>query len=245
MRTVIIIPARYESSRFPGKPLVNLLGKSMIRRVYDICCDSIGSNNTYVATDDHRIMDHCKEQNIQCVMTDKSCLTGTDRIYQASTQIEADLIINVQGDEPLINPNDIKTVINEAKKHPDKIINAMGRIEDEKSFNSTTVPKVVSTPSGKLLYMSRAGIPLNKKSEFISAYRQVCIYAFPKDVLKSFYSLGKKTSLEEIEDIEILRFLELGHEIKMVEVDGSSIAIDVEEDVQKVIKILKKRKLDE
>lgn len=241
MRTVIIIPARYESTRFPGKPLIDLLGKSMIKRVYDICADTIGAKNTYVATDDQRIEKHCRVHNINCIMTDQNCLTGTDRIYQASTKIDADLIVNVQGDEPLIDPNDIITVIEEAKKHPDKIINAMGRIVSEDSFKSATVPKVVATPNGKLLYMSRAGIPLSKRSEFISAYRQVCIYAFPKETLKSFYDLGTKTPLEEIEDIEILRFLELGYEVKMVEVNGNSVAIDVEEDVDKVIEVLRKQ----
>lgn len=241
MKVSIIIPARYESSRFPGKPLTNLLGKSMIQRVHKICSETIGAENTYIATDDTRIEKHCNQNNIKCIMTPKSCLTGTDRVYQASLQLDSDILINVQGDEPLINPNDIVAVINEAKKNPTKIINAMGKIDSEETFRSLTVPKVTADLNGKLLYMSRAGIPLSKNGEFLSASRQVCIYSFPKNALEKFYNHGKKTPLESIEDIEILRFLELGYEVKMVEVCGNSIAIDTEEDAQKVIEILKQR----
>jgi 3-deoxy-manno-octulosonate cytidylyltransferase (CMP-KDO synthetase) len=241
MKISIVIPARYESSRFPGKPLVQLRGKSMIQRVYEICSKTIGAENTYIATDDTRIKNHCNEKNMNCIMTPKSCLTGTDRVYQASLKIDSDILINVQGDEPLINPDDILAVIKEAKNNPNKIINAMGKIDSEEAFNSPTVPKVTADLNGRLLYMSRAGIPLSKKGQFVSASRQVCIYSFPKDALEKFYNYGRKTPLENIEDIEILRFLELGYEVKMVEVCGNSIAIDTKEDAEKVIEILKRR----
>lgn len=241
MKFSIVIPARYESSRFPGKPLIDLLGKSMIQRVYEICSKTIGEENTYIATDDERIESHCTQNNMNCIMTPKSCLTGTDRVYKASLELDSDILINVQGDEPLIDPDDILAVINEARRNPDKIINAMGKIDSEESFNSLTVPKVTTDMEGKLLYMSRAGIPLSKNGDFITASRQVCIYSFPKGALEKFYIYGKKTPLESIEDIEILRFLELGYEVRMVKVSGDSIAIDTEEDSKKVIEILRER----
>jgi 3-deoxy-manno-octulosonate cytidylyltransferase (CMP-KDO synthetase) len=231
---VIIIPARFKSSRFPGKPLVNLCGKSMIHRVWERCCLALPKELVYVATDDLNISDHCKAFGIQVIMTPSCCLTGTDRVYEASKKVEADIYINVQGDEPLIDPNDIKQVIETSNRYPDNIVNAMCAIASEHDFYSSTVPKVVTRPDGRLLYMSRAAIPTNKKLEFTSAKKQVCIYAFPKASLEKFNSVESKTPLEEIEDIEILRFLELGYEVNMIEVSASSVAIDIPADVTRV-----------
>ena len=234
MDTAIIIPARYKSSRFPGKPLIDILGKSMIFRVWEQCSEAIPSNNIFVATDSEEISSHCLKRNIQVISTSSNCLTGTDRVYEASLKINANTIINVQGDEPLINPDDITKVINESKKFPNKIINAMCKIEQDIDFRSINIPKVVARKDGNLLYMSRAPIPMDKLNSFSKAWKQVCIYAYPKEVLKSFANEPKKTPLEFLEDIEILRFLELGYEIKMLEVPASSIAIDVPSDVERV-----------
>jgi 3-deoxy-manno-octulosonate cytidylyltransferase (CMP-KDO synthetase) len=243
MKKAIVIPARYESSRYPGKPLIDLMGKSMIQRVYEICEKAIGGSQVYIATDDVRIQEHCLAENMNVVMTSSSCLTGTDRVYEASLKIDADVFINVQGDEPLISELDIRVVIEEAEKNPDKIINGMGEIRSADDFFSCTVPKVVADPNGRLLYMSRAGIPSNKSHTFDWGFRQVCIYSFPQNCLKHFYDFGKKTPLEESEDIEILRFLELGYEVKMVKVSSNSVAIDTEEDRERVLKILNERQV--
>jgi 3-deoxy-manno-octulosonate cytidylyltransferase (CMP-KDO synthetase) len=235
---VIIIPARFKSSRFPGKPLVSLCGKSMIHRVWERCCLALPKELVYVATDDLNISDHCDALGIQVIMTPSSCLTGTDRVYEASKIVAADIYINVQGDEPLIDPNDIKQVIATSTRYPDNIVNAMCPIASEYDFYSSTVPKVVTRPDGRLLYMSRAAIPTNKKLEFGAAKKQVCIYAFPKNSLEKFSCVEAKTPLEEIEDIEILRFLELGYDVNMIEVSASSVAIDVPADVDRVEAIL-------
>jgi len=234
MDTAIIIPARYQSSRFPGKPLTNILGKSMIYRVWQQCAKVLPSKNIFVATDSEKITSHCLENNIQTLLTSSECLTGTDRVYEASKQIQADTIINVQGDEPLINPEDIKKVIKEAKKYPNQIINAMCPILVEKDFRSINIPKVVFRKDLQLLYMSRAPIPIDKINSFSKAWRQVCIYAFPQNALKSFALERSKTPLEFLEDIEILRFLELGYDVKMIAVSNSSIAVDVPYDVKRV-----------
>lgn len=231
---VIIIPARFKSSRFPGKPLVDIAGTSLIRRVWQRCAQTLPAEQVYVATDDRRIADHCRMAGIQVVMTGEDCLTGTDRVYQASLQIEADLYINVQGDEPLVKPADIMAVIEAARARPGAVINAMCSIRGEHDFRSPTVPKVVTRPDGRLLYISRAAIPTDKSLSFYQAKKQVCIYAFDRPTLDAFAGTGAKTPLEAVEDIEILRFLELGFDVRMVEVSQASVAVDVPEDVDRV-----------
>lgn len=239
MRTVVIIPARYQSSRFPGKPLTSILGREMILRVWDRCCLAMPASDVYVATDDERIRDCCVAAGVQVLMTGSECLTGTDRVYEASLQVAADLYLNVQGDEPLLDPQDILAVIDAAKKNPGTILNAMAPIREESDFRSNTVPKVVARPDGRLLYMSRAPIPTNKQHDFVSAMKQVCIYGFTAEALNAFASRASKTPLEEIEDIEILRFLELGFDVQMITVSESAIAVDVPADVERVEQALR------
>ena len=238
MDATIVIPARYRSSRFEGKPLVRLGGRAMIARVWDRCIVALPAERVYVATDDARIADLCRAEGIQVLMTGEDCLTGTDRVHQAALQVKADLYVNVQGDEPLIRPDDIRVVIDAAEARFGRIVNAMCPIFEEADFRSTTVPKVVARPDGRLLYMSRAPIPTDKARAFGRAMKQVCIYAFPHAALDAFAAHGRKTPLEEIEDIEILRFLELGYDVDMVEVSGASIAVDVPEDVERVERAL-------
>ena len=168
-------------------------------------------------------------------MTPDTCLTGTDRLFEVSKHVDADIYINVQGDEPLIKPDDIHMVMEAAKRKPDTIFNAMCPIQTEEEYRSPTVPKVVTTLDGILLYISRAPIPTTKEKGFKSAWKQVCIYAFPKEKLELFARQRNKTPIEAIEDIEILRFLELGYEVKMVPVSKASIAVDVPEDVDRVL----------
>ena len=182
---------------------------------------------------------HCVEFGAQVVMTSENCLTGTDRLAEANEALNLDLIINVQGDEPIIDPAEILKVVNFALDNPGSIVNAVALIDDEIEFESVTIPKVVMTPERKLLYMSRSKIPGSKNQDFKFGYKQICIYAFPKEVLQLFRSHPEKTRLEAIEDIEILRFLELGLDVEMVEVSGKSMAVDVPSDVVKVRKIIK------
>ena len=132
----IIIPARYQSSRFPGKPLALISGKPMIVRVWERCSKVLPSDDIYVATDDDRIFNCCKERGINVLMTSKNCFTGTDRVFEASQMVKADIIINVQGDEPLICEQDIQTVIDAAKRHSQSVINAMCQIKDERDFRT-------------------------------------------------------------------------------------------------------------
>lgn len=233
-KVAIIIPARFKSSRFPGKPLALISGKTLIMRVWERCVGAIPGAIVCVATDDARIASHCETFGANVVLTPDTCLTGTDRICSASDQIAADIYVNVQGDEPLIEPQDIRRVVEAFIQRPERVHCAMTAIFDTSEFLNLNVPKVVTTPDHELVYISRAAIPGNKEGRFRTANKQVCIYAFSKHHLNHFASIPEKTPLEEVEDIEILRFIETGVRVEMVPVSGSSIAVDIPSDVAKV-----------
>lgn len=235
---ILVIPARYKSGRLPGKPLIVIKGKTMLERVWTKCSKAFDKKKIFIATDDKRIQNLCKLKNYNCIMTSDKCLTGTDRVFEVSKKIKAKTYINVQGDEPLISPIDIKKVIQSSKKNKSYIINAMTKIDNEKDFRSVNVPKLTVDKNNFLMYMSRAPIPLNKENKFVEAYKQVCIYSFPSKQLSEFGKIKKKTYNENFEDIEILRFLENGYKVKMVKVSNSSIGVDTMKDVRRVSKLI-------
>jgi len=237
---LLVIPARYQSKRLPGKPLLDIDGLPMIIRTFNQCNRAVHKSKIIVATDDQRIQKLCEKEDIKTIMTSKKCLTGTDRIAEVSKKIKKDFYINVQGDEPICNPNDIRKIIKYAKKFPKTIINGFTEIKDKRSFYSPNIPKIVFGNDGNLLYMSRAPIPSNKSNKFIKAWKQVCIYSFPYDTLKAYASVKKKTPLEAIEDLESNRFIELGYKIKMLKMSNVSIAVDTKEDLFRVRKLVKK-----
>jgi 3-deoxy-manno-octulosonate cytidylyltransferase (CMP-KDO synthetase) len=210
----------------------------MLLRTYEQCIKAVDSALVYVATDDDRIVQHCNQFGMQVLLTSESCLTGTDRIAEVAEQIKATYYINVQGDEPVFDPNDIITIIKALKEYPGEILNGYCQITDEEQYTSVYVPKVVFKPDGQLLYMSRSAIPGNKERCFVKAWRQVCIYAFPYQSLVEFAATTAKTPLEEQEDIEILRFIELGFNVRMLPLSTTSIAVDTPGDVIKVLKRL-------
>ena len=166
--------------------MADLCGKSLLRHVWEKCAQAVGSENVIVATDDHRIMDHCSEGGMKSLLTSESCLTGTDRLAEVAQRIKKKHYINVQRDEPLIDPKDIRKILSKSLIDPEIIFNGMCDIDDEKDFISYNVPKVVCSENNDLLYMSRAPIPSNKSGDFIKAKRQVCIYSFPRDALLKF-----------------------------------------------------------
>lgn len=239
MKTVILIPARYKSSRFPGKPLAKILGKEMILRVLEICNKSIDRKDIFVATDNLKIKNFVEKNKFNVILTSKKCLTGTDRIAQASKKIKSDIFINVQGDEPVINPIDIKKIINAKKRYPNYVICGYTKLKNNENVNNKNLPKVLINKKSDLIYMSRSPLPGKKDNKKKVEYlKQVCIYAFNKKDLDKFYKFGKKSDLEKIEDIEILRFFEIDIPIKMILLSKSSIAVDVKSDIKKVEKFL-------
>ena len=234
----IVIPARYESTRLPGKPLLDLCGKTMIQRTWEQCTKALSPSQVFIATDDARISDHVESFGANVIMTSSSCLTGTDRLAEANAKLELDLVVNVQGDEPIINPVDIKAVITYALQNTGVVVNAIAPVETVEEFNSTTIPKVVKSLDNNLLYMSRSPLPGSKKKVFEFGFKQICIYAFPKESLIEFSRTAVKTPFEEVEDIEILRFLEIGIPVKLIQVSGASMAVDVPEDLVKVRELI-------
>lgn len=236
MKTVIVIPARYKSSRFPGKPLVPLLGKPMILWVAELSARAIGKEHVYVATDDARIAQVVQDAGFSTVMTSEAALTGTDRLAEAARQIEADIYINVQGDEPIIESGDICNVRDKKVERMDAIINAYCWISEEENPDSVNIPKVITNEQDRLIYMSRKALPGYKDEKNAPARykKQVCIYAFTRQELMAFQEFGRKSALEACEDIEILRFLEMEKTILMVESSGGSLAVDVPDDVPPV-----------
>ncbi|SFX08818.1 3-deoxy-manno-octulosonate cytidylyltransferase [Marinospirillum alkaliphilum] len=240
MRTVILIPARFASSRYPGKPLVSLLGKPMILWVAELSAKAVGQENVYVATEDERIRSVVEAAGFQSVMTSAEALTGTDRLAEAAEKIKADIYINVQGDEPLVDPKDILKIMNEKLTTPEHIINGFSWVSESEDPHSVNIPKVITREDNTLVYMSRAALPgfKDQKCAPVGYKKQVCIYAFNQDELKAFRSFGRKSQLEHSEDIEILRFLELGKSIRMVETKPGSLAVDVPEDVGRVEKAM-------
>ena len=243
---LIVIPARFKSTRLPGKPLRKICGETMIKRVYDKCV--VTGLDTVVATDDTKIARECTDNNMEFIMTSEHCLTGTDRVADAASIKTKQYAgyINVQGDEPFINPNDILKIAEEMtprafNRKTDEVFCGMCRITEKEQYYSPHVTKIVFNQdkpdhSGLLRYISRAPIPAVKEGyEWPEGdvWKQVCIYGFKWWHLKEFTKKKVKAPLEFVEDIEILRFLELGVDVRMIMIEGSPMAVDTEEDLQK------------
>lgn len=234
MNYSIIIPARLKSMRFPAKPLAMINGRALILRVADIASALIGRDRVFVATDADEIDRFVKDNGYQSIMTSPDNLTGTDRVAEAAKYVHSDFIINIQGDEPMVEIADIQRVIDAKMAAPNMVANAYCQLNNDQDPVDVNIPKVVFNENNKLLYMSRAAVPGTKSGLAETYFRQVCIYGFNRQELNEFARFGRKSELEEQEDIEILRFFELGYDINMVEVTGGSLAVDVPEDVVKV-----------
>jgi len=240
MKTIVVIPARYKSSRYPGKPLAPLLGKPMILWVAELSAKAVGADRVYVATDDERIAEVVRNAGFQVTMTSEQALTGTDRLAEVAEKVDADIYVNVQGDEPLVSPQDILSAIEQKKSYPDQVINGYCALSKDEDPHSVNIPKVLFTEKQQMIYMSRQAIPGAKDSRYAPTeyYKQVCIYAFSRQELIDYGRFGRKSIVEQSEDIEILRFLEWGQGIRMFETQSGSLAVDVPEDVEKVEAVL-------
>lgn len=242
MKIIGVIPARYESSRFPGKPLADICGKPMIWWVYKQCMLVDDFDEVIVATDDMRIMKACQEFGIKVTMTSSEHRTGTDRIGEVAEKIPADLYVNIQGDEPLLEPKNIKKAIAPFYDDPDlQITNLMTRIHNPVDIYNCTVPKVLVNNENEAVYLTRSPAPYPKGRIDFNCYKQVCVYGFKPQALEFFCKYGKqfgKARLESIEDIEILRFIENGYKVKYIEVDSQTVAVDTINDLKKVNEIV-------
>ena len=214
----------------------------MILWCAELAARAVGRDHVYVATEDQRIVDVVEGAGFQAVMTSTSALTGTDRLAEAAEKLDYDIYINLQGDEPLCDPEDIRKIAAKKAEDTSVIVNGFSWISDEEDPHSRNIPKVVSTEDGRMMYMSRAALPgfKDEKCAPTRYKKQVCIYAFTRDELRAFASFGRKGEVEACEDIEILRFVELGYQIIVVETRPGGLAVDVPEDVAPVEAALKR-----
>lgn len=238
MKIIGVIPARYQSSRFPGKPLADICGKPMIWWVYQQCKKVEDLDTVCVATDDTRIFRTCKSLGVDVVMTADTHPTGTDRIGEVAGKMSADLIVNIQGDEPLLEPETIKAAIKPFYTDPNlQVSNLMTKIKNPVDAVNCTVPKVITNKDGIGIYLTRTAAPYPKGSLDYSYYKQVCVYGFKPEALRFYCEYGiryGKAKMEAVEDIEILRFIENGYKVQFIEVDSETVAVDTPNDLEKV-----------
>lgn len=238
MRILGVIPARYKSSRFEGKPLADIYGKPMVWWVYQQALKVKEFSQVYVATDDTRIFEKCSEMNINVIMTSESHQTGTDRVGEVARKIPADIYINIQGDEPLIEPETISDAIKPFYNNVEEIYvtNMMTKIIRDYEIIDNTVPKVIVNSTGKGVYLSRLPIPY-PKGDVTSYYKQVCVYGFTPKALE-FYCSTPRGIIEKAEDIEILRFIENRYPVQFIETSHDTVAVDTKKDLQRVREII-------
>ncbi len=239
MNIIGVIPARYKSSRFPGKALVDIHGKPMVVRTFEKAKMVKEFDKLLVATDDERIEDVCKKFNIPTMMTSTEHPTGTDRLAEVAEKINGDLYVNIQGDEPLIKKETIAAAISPFITKgllEFEVTNLYTVIRKHTDLMDSTVPKVVIALDKTAIYLSRLPIPYPKDSRDIKYYKQVCVYGFTPRALAGFAKL-KQGPLEKAEGIELLRFIEHNIKVRMVEVEQDTLSVDVPADLELVRKI--------
>lgn len=238
-----MIPARYEASRFPGKLMKDLGGKSVIARTYESAKQTNLFDEVYVVTDSDIIFSEIKKIGGQVLMSKKEHDCGSDRIAEAVEKMDVDIVINVQGDEPFIDTISLGKLIDVFKKDTKKEIDLASLKVEITNFIDIENPnnvKVITDNNDFAIYFSRSVIPFwrDKKID-VKYYKHIGVYAFRKSVLTDFYHTPM-TPLESAEKIEAIRYLEVGKKIKMIETDKLSIGIDTPEDLEKAIKVLNK-----
>jgi len=247
MNVIAIIPARYGSTRLDGKPLLDIAGKPMVQWVYERAKKAKLIRDVLVATDDKRVMSAVERFGGKAVMTSSSHRSGTDRIAEAAGSLNADVIVNVQGDEPLIEPEMIDEAIKPLLAESSLLISTLKtRIANEEELKDPNVVKVVTDREGFAIYFSRLPIPyVRESSEFgvrsselkATYYKHIGLYVYRKDFLLKFAKM-KPTPLEDAEKLEQLRVLENGYKIKVVQTKYNSVGVDTKEDLERVREIV-------
>jgi 3-deoxy-manno-octulosonate cytidylyltransferase (CMP-KDO synthetase) len=241
MKIIAVIPARYASTRFPAKLMQDLGGKTVIRRTYEAAVSTNLFDDVFVVTDSELIYKEIISNGGKAIMSIKEHESGSDRIAEAIENMDVDLVINVQGDEPFINKKPLEELIEVFKNDVEKKVDLgslMFQITDKEEINNPNNVKVITDQEGFALYFSRSVIPFPRDENAGVRYmKHIGIYAFRKQALLDFYSLPM-LSLEASEKLEQLRYLEYGKRIKMVETTHGSIGIDTEEDLEKARKLI-------
>ena len=244
MKSICIIPARLGSSRFPNKPLKRILGKEMIGHVYDNIKNLKDINYVTVATPDKKIMDYMKSINGNSIITKKSHTRASDRTAEALLKIEKklktkfDLVIMIQGDEPMVNIKMIKRTISKFKKDKKtKVSNLISKIKSKKDFSNKNIIKVVFDNNLNALYFSRKAIPFSSNNQF--GWKQVCIIGFRRDILIKFNKL-KESFLEISESVDMNRLIENEINVQLIKIKDITHPVDTKADIKIVEKMMKK-----
>jgi len=241
VKAIGIIPSRYASTRFPGKPLVDIKGKTMIRRVYEQANSCPVLSGVFVATDDQRIADEVVSFGGNVILTSSHHLSGTDRCFEALEKLgkdKYDVVVNIQGDEPFIHPEQISKVVNIFNKNRDTEISTLAHIADDKDLTNPSLVKIVRNISGEALYFSRSPIPFIRGAgsedhvKLYSFLKHIGIYAYRSDILEKIVKLPP-SSLEKAESLEQLRWLENGYSIIVEITDKESFPVDMPEDLKR------------
>ncbi len=238
MKTLGIIPARYASTRFPGKPLVDIAGKSMIQRVYEQAKKCAQLSEVIVATDDDRIFEHVHSFGGKAVMTASTHQSGTDRCAEvAEKHPEYDVIINIQGDEPYIDPEQINKLISCFDDANTQLATLIKKVLNEQELHNTNSPKVIINKNSEAIYFSRSPLPHIRGQEpqnwlhHFTYFKHIGIYGYRADILEQITKLPV-SPLEKAESLEQLRWVENGYKIKVAETEIETIAIDTPEDLK-------------
>ena len=239
LSVVAIIPARYESTRLPGKPLVDIAGKPMIEHVYKRACAARSVGVVIIATDDERICDAAETFGGRAQLTSRSHLSGTDRLAEIAANLTADLIVNVQGDEPLIDPAAIDSAIEPFRTDSRlQMTTLRKKITDRSELHDPNVTKVVIDRDGYAMYFSRAPIPFTRDgSPDATAWRHIGLYVYRRTTLLRLTSLTP-TEMERAEALEQLRAIEHGIRIKTVETRHNSLGVDTPDDLERVRQVM-------
>ena len=231
--TVGLIPARWSSSRFEGKPLALINGIPMIRRVYDLACQVKQLDTVVVLTDDDRIVDYCSKNEMRCIVVEDDVRSGTDRCAKALELLDGNIFVNIQGDEPLLNPDAVDRLISE---HRNGVSNAYVYVNNDDKLQDKNVVKTITDMNSNAIYYSRLPIPYQQR-ESTPFTQQLGLYCFDRHMLKIFPSLLVGDN-EKAESVEMLRYIENGYAVNMVEVEDEGLSVDTIEDLKKVEEFL-------
>ncbi len=230
-KVVVMIPARMASSRFPGKPLAKLLGMTMVEHVYDRCKLSKKVNEVYVATPDRSIAEEVEKFGGKFIMTSPLHKRACDRVAEASLSVKANVVVTVQGDEPLIAPQMVDMAVETLVTDQEAVCVNLATVATKEEANDPNEVKVVTDPEGYALYFSRIAIPTNLRGEgTVSFLKQLCIIPMTKDFLQTFINLSP-TPLEISESVDMLRLLEHGYKVKIVKAEKEVKSVDTTEDL--------------
>lgn len=239
IRTLGVIPARYAAQRFPGKPLALIAGKSLVQRVYEQAAKATRLDKVIVATEDTRILEAVEAFGGDAMLTSPDCATGTDRVAEVARAVDAELVLNIQGDEPLMRPEMIDQLVEGMQKETGCVMGTLARkINAADQLTNPNVVKVVVGKTGNALYFSRSQIPFVREAgETTTFYKHLGIYAYQREFLMKFVQLPA-SELEKAEKLEQLRALENGFNIRVWITPHDSIGVDRPEDVKLVEEIL-------